>query len=94
MLDRLLEDGHLQWYQQVEGTLTKSLQYYLPTTHTKQHLLQGKGNTVNYYQADYTNLRTQLDAYDVIVADFRYGRLLSFCVNVCIQNQRSLSFTE
>ena len=94
MLDRLLEDGHLQWYQQVEGTLTKSLQYYLPTTHTKQHLLQDKGNTVNYYQADYTNLRTQLDAYDVIVADFRYGGLLSFCVNVVFEITARLPFTE
>merc|ERR1712168_1732040 len=30
-----------------------------------------KGNSISYWQADYTNLRPQLDGYKVIVADFR-----------------------
>lgn len=72
VLERLLDDSALQWLQQTEGTLTEALQYCLQQGETKETLLSGKGNTINYFQADYTNLRPQFDGYDVIVIDLRF----------------------
>ena len=47
------------------------MQYRLKANESQQTLLQDKHNSINYYQADYNNIRPQLDNYDVIVADVR-----------------------
>jgi len=72
VLERLIDDSNLQWYQQVEGTLSKPLQYHLNAEENAETLLKDKNNTISYYQADYNNLRPQLDGYDIILGDFRY----------------------
>jgi len=72
VLGHLLEHGRVQWYQQLEGNLMELLEYHLPGGETRDLLLTDPGNTVAYWQADYKNLRPQLDSYQVIVADFRY----------------------
>ena len=58
-------------YQQLEGTLNELCEHNLPTGETKEQLLNERGNSVSFWQADYSNLRPQLDGYQVIVADFR-----------------------
>ncbi|XP_057311153.1 uncharacterized protein LOC130648998 isoform X1 [Hydractinia symbiolongicarpus] len=70
VLKSLLDDTRIQWYQQLEGFIVKPMEYHL--TETSESLLAEKNNTVNYMQADYNNMRSQLDNYDVIVADFRH----------------------
>ena len=72
VLERLIDDSNLQWYQQVEGTLSKPLQYHLNAEESAETLLKDKNNTIFYYHADYNNLRPQLDGYDIILGDFRY----------------------
>ena len=59
-------------YQQLEGTLNELCEHNLPTGETKEQLLNERGNSVSFWQADYSNLRPQLDGYQVIVADFRH----------------------
>jgi len=71
VLEQLLEVGRIQWYQQLEGSLATLSEYLLPGGETKELLLTERGNSVSYWQADYRNLRPQLDGYQVVVADFR-----------------------
>jgi len=71
VLEQLLDNGKVQWYQVIEGKLTTLLEYHLSDYENKQRLLQEKGNTINYWQADYKNMRPFLTGYNVIVADFR-----------------------
>merc|ERR1712032_1777605 len=47
-------------------------EHNLPTGETKEQLLNERGNSVSFWQADYSNLRPQLDGYQVIVVDFRH----------------------
>jgi len=72
VLEQVLEQGRVQWYQQLEGTLTELCEHNLPAGETKELLLTERGNSVAYWQADYRNLRPHLDGYQVIVADFRH----------------------
>ena len=59
-------------YQQLEGTLNELCEHNLPPGETREQLLNERGNSVSFWQADYSNLRPQLDGYQVIVADFRH----------------------
>jgi len=72
VLEHLLDFGKVQWYQQVEGTLVELLEYHLDEGETKELLLKEKGNSISYWQADFTNMRPQLDKYQAIVVDFKY----------------------
>lgn len=70
VLQHLLKESKIQWYQQVEGNIIKAMDFSL--VKPVNSLLADKGNTVAYWQADYNNIRSQLDGYDVIVADVRH----------------------
>ena len=71
VLEQLLDNRVVQWYQVVEGKLTTLHEYHLAQYEDKRRLLQEKGNTISYWQADYRNMRPQLTGYNVAVADFR-----------------------
>lgn len=71
VLECLLQESRIQWYQQLEGKITEAMDYHLNQDETPDSLLKNKNNTVAYWQADYRNIRPQLDGYDVIVADIR-----------------------
>ena len=77
VLEQLLEVGRIQWYQQLEGSLATLSEYLLPGGETKELLLTERGNSVSYWQADYRNLRPQLDGYQVSQT---FGRLQGSCV--------------
>ena len=71
VLEQLLEDGKVQWYQVLEGKLTTLHDYHLNEYESKKRLLQEKGNSISYWQADYKNMRPFLTGYNVIIIDFR-----------------------
>ena len=71
VLEQLLEDGKVQWYQVLEGKLTTLHDYHLNEFESKKRLLQEKGNSISYWQADYKNMRPFLTGYNVIIIDFR-----------------------
>jgi 5-histidylcysteine sulfoxide synthase len=71
VLEQLLENRKIQWYQVVEGKLSELLEYKLTEYETKDRLLKEKENTIAYWQADYKNLRPFLTGYNVVVVDFR-----------------------
>jgi len=71
VLEHLLEYSKIQWYQQVEGNLVELRDFHMKDIETSDRILKEKGNSISYWQADYTNLRPQLDGYKVILADFR-----------------------
>ena len=71
VLEQLLDNKKVQWYQVIEGKLSELLEYHLPDDESKQRLLQEKGNTISYWQADYKNMRPFLTGYNIVVIDFR-----------------------
>lgn len=71
VLDSLLKDSRIRWYQQVEGKITEGLQFNLDENGKAENLLSKKGNTIAYWQADYRNIRPQFTGYDIIIADIR-----------------------
>eukprot|EP00090_Calanus_glacialis_P047225 TRINITY_DN9685_c0_g1_i1.p1 TRINITY_DN9685_c0_g1~~TRINITY_DN9685_c0_g1_i1.p1 ORF type:complete len:1465 (-),score=349.19 TRINITY_DN9685_c0_g1_i1:88-4482(-) len=71
VLEHLLEHKKIQWYQQVEGKLVEHMEFNLNDWESSERLLKDEGNSISYWQADYTNLRPQLDGYAIIVTDFR-----------------------
>jgi len=71
VLDHLLENRRIQWYQQVEGKLVELNEFHLNEFESSERLLKEKGNSISYWQADYKNLRPQLDGYAIVVTDFR-----------------------
>jgi len=82
VLEHLLEYGKVQWYQQVEGKLVELMEFHLEERETKDILLKEKGNSISYWQADFTNMRPQLDNYQVIMVDFRYADPLKELVHL------------
>lgn len=72
VLEQLLEQGRVQWYQQLEGNLVGLCEHHLPAGETKEQLLTERGNSLSYWQADYKNLRPQLDGYQFLIVDFRH----------------------
>jgi len=71
VLEQVLENNRIQWYQQVEGKLVELHEFHLNEFESSDRLLKEKGNSISYWQADYKNLRPQLDGYAIIVTDFR-----------------------
>jgi len=71
VLEHLLEHKKIQWYQQVEGKLVEHMEFSLAESETSERLLEEEGNSISYWQADYTNMRPQLSGYGVIITDFR-----------------------
>jgi len=71
VLEHLLEHRKIQWYQQVEGKLVEHMEFNLHDGEFSERLLEEEGNSISYWQADYTNLRPQLSGYAIIVTDFR-----------------------
>ena len=72
VLESLLTESKIQWYQQLEGAIVEPMEFLLDESEAYGKLLQPKCNSVNFWQADYKNMRPMLNGYDVIVADFRY----------------------
>jgi len=72
VLEHLLKDSRIAWYQQLEGKIVQALEYHFQEGETPASLLADKNNSVAYWQADYKNIRPQMDGYDVIVADIRH----------------------
>jgi SAM-dependent methyltransferase len=56
----------------LEGVIVEPMEFLLDESEANGKLLQPKGNSVSFWQADYKNMRPMLNRYDVIVADFRY----------------------
>ena len=71
VLESLLADSKIQWYQQLEGAITEPMEFLLDEEDSNGKLLSPKNNSVSYWQADYKNMRPMLDGYNIIVADFR-----------------------
>jgi len=71
VLEHLLEHRKVQWYQQVEGKLVEHMEFSLNESETSEGILEEEGNSISYWQADYTNMRPQLSGYAIIVVDFR-----------------------
>jgi len=71
VLEQLLDNKRIQWYQQVEGKLVDLREYHLNEFESSDRLLKEKGISISYWQADYKNLRPHLDGYAVVVTDFR-----------------------
>jgi len=72
VLKHLLEHRKIEWYQQVEGKLVEHMEFSLNESETSKKLLEEKGNSLSYWQADCTNMVPQLSGYTVILTDFRY----------------------
>ena len=72
VLETLIADSRIQWYQQLEGSITDPMEFHLDEQDGNGKLLSPKNNSIAFWQADYKNMRPFLDRYDVIVADFRY----------------------
>ena len=72
VFETLIADSRVQWYQQLEGSISDPMEFHLEEQDSNGKLLSRNNNTVAYWQADYKNMRPFLKGYDVIVADFRY----------------------
>ena len=83
VLGTLLDESRLQWYQQIEGKITKPMTFSLSPEETATSLVEGKNNKVSYYQADYENMRPQLSNYDVVIVDFRFKDCLKQLQHIC-----------
>jgi len=71
VLKHLLEHRKIEWYQQVEGKLVEHMEFSLNECETSKKLLEEKGNSLFYWQADCTNMEPQLSGYTVILTGFR-----------------------
>ena len=71
VLEQLLENRKVQWYQVLEGKLSTLLEFSLTDYETKKRLLDERDNSISYWQADYKNMRPHLTGYNVILVDFR-----------------------
>ncbi|XP_065662407.1 uncharacterized protein LOC136084936 isoform X1 [Hydra vulgaris] len=72
LLESLLRDSSISWFQKLEGEITESKSYHLEPNECGKKLLEEKNNTISFFQADYKNMRPTLKGYDLIVVDFRY----------------------
>nr|XP_012557475.2 uncharacterized protein LOC100215679 [Hydra vulgaris]XP_047133732.1 uncharacterized protein LOC100215679 [Hydra vulgaris]XP_047133733.1 uncharacterized protein LOC100215679 [Hydra vulgaris]XP_047133734.1 uncharacterized protein LOC100215679 [Hydra vulgaris] len=72
LLESLLRDSSVSWFQKLEGEITESKSYHLEPTECEKKLLDEKNNTILFFQADYKNMKPTLKDYDLVVADFRY----------------------
>ena len=67
VLQDLLKNRKIQWYQQIEGKI-EQMHEYLITEEEVDEITSG--NEIEYWQADVRhNFKPQLDNYDAIVAD-------------------------
>jgi SAM-dependent methyltransferase len=90
--------GRIQWYQQLEGEVVELREFQIADICSSESsedtssadptelFLKKKGgvNSVEFIQERFpTNMKSRLDGYDAIVADFRYKNVAEELLHVC-----------
>ena len=72
LLEALLKDSSINWFQKLEGEITEPKSFHLESNEHGSKLLEERNNTILFWQSDYKNIKPSLKDYDLIVADFRH----------------------